>query len=415
MHYDAAAATCELTLTQACPPTPGQAHKEPFHIPVAVGLLDSSGRDMPLTLRGDRNRGAANAAATVKVLELTETRHTFTFVNVPQRPVPSLLRGFSAPVTLAFDYPDADLAFLMAHDSDPFNRWEAGQRLAMRRLLALAGTARSAGSTGAEARPGTMADPALIDAMRATLNDKTLDPSFREQVLALPSETMIAEQLDVIDPLAIHAARQAMRQALTQQLRDDLLAAYQFNRNDGPYSPDPASAGRRGLKNIALSYLAELDDAQSHALARQQCEAAGNMTDRLAALAALVNSSAPGKARALARFYEEFHAEPLVIDKWFALQATARTADVATIRKLAQHPAFTLKNPNRARSLIFSFCSGNPRPSMRPTAAVMCSGRSRSLHWTPAIRRLRRGWRAAWTGGANTRRHRKKCAPRCSG
>ncbi|HEY4317023.1 MAG TPA: aminopeptidase N [Herbaspirillum sp.] len=354
MRYDAAARTCELTLTQSCPPTPGQAHKEPFHIPVALGLLDSDGRDMPLRLQGETsgaNRGGA------RVLELTETRHTFTFADVPQQPVPSLLRGFSAPVTLAFAYSDADLAFLMAHDSDPFNRWEAGQRLAMRRLLALSEAAQQPALDG---DGGPMVDPALIDAMRATLNDQALDPSFREQVLALPSETMIAEQMAVIDPRAIHAARQALRRALAQQLRDDLLAAYQFNRTDGAYSPDAASAGRRGLKNIALSYLAELDDAQSHALAQHQCDAAGNMTDRLAALAALVNSSAPGKLKALARFYEEFSAEPLVIDKWFALQATARTADVAAIRKLAQHPAFTLKNPNRARSLIFSFCNANP-------------------------------------------------------
>jgi aminopeptidase N len=351
MQYDAAAKTCALTLTQSCAPTPGQAHKEPFHIPVAIGLLDRDGRDMPLTLSGKD----AKQGATTQVLELTEARHTFTFTGVQQQPVPSLLRGFSAPVTLEFAYSDADLAFLMAHDSDPFNRWEAGQRLAMRRLQEL--TAAQQVSSNAHT---VTVDPALTDAMRATVNDKTLDPSFREQVLALPSEIMIAEQMAVIDPRAIHAARQVLRHALAQQLHDDLLAAYQSNRTDGPYSPDAAAAGRRGLKNIALSYLAELDDAQSHALAQQQCDNADNMTDRLAALAALVNSSAPGKARALARFYEEFNAEPLVIDKWFSLQAMARTADVAAIRKLAQHPAFTLKNPNRARSLIFSFCNGNP-------------------------------------------------------
>ena len=346
MDYDAAAKTCALTITQSCPPTPGQAHKKPFHIPVAVGLLDGNGSDLPLKLQSGKGSGA-----TTLVLELTDTEHTFTFVDVPQQPVPSLLRGFSAPVTLSFDYSDADLAFLMAHDSDPFNRWEAGQRLAMRRLLALTETA------GAD--EGAI-DPALIDAMRATLNDKALDPSFREQVLALPSEVMIAEQMSVIDPGAIHKARQALRRTLARQLRDDLLAAYQFNRADGPYSPDAKSAARRGLRNIALSYLAELDDAQSHALAQQHWDAADNMTDRMAALMALANSGAPGKGKALARFYEEFQAEPLVIDKWFSLQAMARTADVAAIRKLTQHPAFTLKNPNRARSLIFSFCNGNP-------------------------------------------------------
>jgi aminopeptidase N len=348
MQYDAAAATCRLTLTQSCPPTPGQSHKKPFHIPVAVGLLDRDGRDMPLNEKG----------ATTLVLELTEASHTFTFTNIAQQPVPSLLRGFSAPVTLAFAYSDDDLAFLMAHDSDPFNRWEAGQRLAMRRLQMLTQTlGKTVTQTGIDVQDSA---PALIDAMRATLNDATLDPSFREQVLALPAEAVIAEQMAVIDPAAIHTARRALRLALAQQLCADLSAAYQANLTPGPYSPDAASAGRRGLKNIALSYLMELDDGPSHALAQKQYDSADNMTDRIAALAALVNSSAPGKAKALARFYDDFSAEPLVIDKWFALQATARTVDVAAIRKLAQHPAFTLKNPNRARSLIFSFCNGNP-------------------------------------------------------
>jgi aminopeptidase N len=349
MQYDGAAATCRLTLTQSCRPTPGQTHKKPFHIPVAIGLLDRDGRDMPLDEKG----------ATTMVLELTEARHTFTFTGIAQQPVPSLLRGFSAPVTLTFAYSDDDLAFLMAHDSDPFNRWEAGQRLAMRRLQTLTQTLTKTSIDAAQTATEVQ-DSALIDAMRATLNDATLDPSFREQVLALPAEAVIAEQMEVIDPAAIHTARRAVRLALAQQLRGDLSAAYNANLTPGPYSPDAASAGRRGLKNIALSYLMELDDKQSHALAQKQYDGADNMTDRIAALAALVNSNAPGKAKALARFYEDFSAEPLVIDKWFALQATARTADVAAIRKLAKHPAFTLKNPNRARSLIFSFCNGNP-------------------------------------------------------
>jgi aminopeptidase N len=354
MRYDAVAKTCELTLTQSCAPTPGQAKKKPFHIPVAIGLLDAGGRDMPLHLRDAGNAG--QGAATL-VLELTEACHTFTFADVPEQPIPSLLRGFSAPVVLDFAYSDADLAFLMAHDSDPFNRWEAGQRLAMRRLLALAEAAQNGTVQNGIAAAD---DPALLGALRATLNDAALDPAFREVVLALPSESLIAEQMAVIDPQAIHAARRSLRRSLAQHLRADLLAAYRANRTDGAYSPDATASGRRALKNISLSYLSELDDAESHALAQQQCDGAGNMTDRIAALTALVNSSAPGKSRALARFYKEFSAEPLVIDKWFALQAAARTTDVAAVRKLMQHPAFTLKNPNRARSLIFSFCNANP-------------------------------------------------------
>jgi aminopeptidase N len=171
---------------------------------------------------------------------------------------------------------------------------------------------------------------------------------------------MIAEQMEIIDPQAIHAARQFLRRTLAKDLRADLLVAYKENQNKGAYSPDATASGKRALKNVVLSYLAELDDEQAHTLAQQQCDDANNMTDRLAALAALTNSRAEGKGKALEAFYTEFEQEALVIDKWFTLQATARTADVETVRALAQHPAFTLKNPNRARSLIFSFCNGNP-------------------------------------------------------
>ncbi|MBB3214103.1 aminopeptidase N [Herbaspirillum sp. Sphag1AN] len=363
LRYDAASKTAELTLTQSCPATPGQKKKLPFHIPVAIGLLDSHGRDIPLTLAGDRS--GKQASPTTRVLELTKAQQSFTFINVEQAPVPSILRGFSAPVVLDVAYSDAELAFLMAHDSDPFNRWEAGQRLATRRLLSLTSAVQAARQSGQvvsleAALVNEQQDSALTDALRATLNDTTLDPAFREVVLTLPSETMIAEQMEVIDPQAIHVARQFLRRSLARALRADLLAAYQANRSEGAYRPDAVSCGKRALQNIVLSYLSELDDEQTHALAQQQNDAANNMTDRLAALAALTNSQAPGKASALESFYTEFEQEALVIDKWFTLQATARIADVQTIRTLAQHPAFTLKNPNRARSLIFSFCNGNP-------------------------------------------------------
>jgi len=360
MHYDAKHKTLELTLAQSCPATPGQKKKLPFHIPVAIGLLDAQGRDMALTLAGEKSSGS-----TTRVLELTQAKQTFKFTDIATQPVPSILRGFSAPVVLEYEYSDADLAFLMAHDSDPFNRWEAGQRLATRRLLTLTAAVQEARQAGHVVAVDSVlsnlsVNTALSDGLRATLNDAALDPAFRELVLTLPSETMIAEQMDVIDPQAIHAARQFLRRSLATDLREDLLAVYQANQNDGAYSPDAASSGKRALKNVVLSYLSELDDASSHTLAQQQNDAANNMTDRLAALAALTNSSAAVKGEALEAFYSEFEQEALVIDKWFTLQATARTADVQTVRTLAQHPAFTLKNPNRARSLIFSFCNGNP-------------------------------------------------------
>lgn len=344
--YDAASKTYDITLSQSCPATPGQPKKLSFHIPVAVGLLDSSGKDMTLKLDGEV------AAIGTVVLELTSAQQTFRFTEVNEKPVPSMLRNFSAPVVLEYNYSEDELAFLMAHDSDPFNRWEAGQRLATRRLLAL--------TSAAQKSEALSVDPALSESLRATLNDTQLDPAFRETVLTLPAETVIAEQMDVIDPQAIHTARRFLRHSLAQALRKDFLAAYKTNQTKGAYSPDATSSGKRALKNLALSYIAELDDADAHALAQAQYDAANNMTDRMASLSALANSHAPGKAAALAQFYSDFEQEPLVIDKWFSLQAMARTTDVAAVRKLMQHPAFSIKNPNRARSLIFSFCNGNP-------------------------------------------------------
>jgi aminopeptidase N len=362
--YDAVKKTYELTLTQTCAPTPGQAKKLPFHIPVAVGLLDSKGKDMPLHLQAD-GKGKAGGATT-RVLELTKAQQTFRFVDVAEQPVPSILRNFSAPVVLDVEYSDADLAFLLAHDSDPFNRWEAGQRLATRSLLALTSAVQDAGQAGHVVALQDVLDnaasnsAALGTAFGLILNDAKLDAAFRELALTLPSEVLLAEQTEVIDPQAIHQSRQYLRGKLGLALKDDLLAAYHASQTPGAYSPDAEASGKRALKNVALSYLIQADDEAAHALAQQQYDNANNMTDRLAALVALTNSNAPGKAAALEKFYKDFEQEALVIDKWFALQATAYTADVAAIRALLEHPAFTLKNPNRARSLIFSFCSGNP-------------------------------------------------------
>ncbi len=356
-NYDARNHTYDISLTQSCPPTRGQPEKLPFHIPVALGLLDGAGRDMPLRLHGVGNAIATDSAPTTLVLELTAAQQTFRFTQVAEKPVPSLLRNFSAPVIMEFEYSDAELAFLMAHDSDPFNRWDAGQRLAMRQLLALTRKAQDGTAFDASDAAGTTG---LVDALRTMLNDAALDPAFRELVLALPSETVLAEQMEVIDPQAIHAARQFLRATLGHALRADFLRAYQEQQTPGAYRPDAVSAGRRALKNCALAYLAEADDAESHTLAQDQYAQAGNMSDRLAALTTLVNGSAPSRAAALAQFYADFRQEALVIDKWFALQAMARSTDVAAVRTLMQHPAFTLHNPNRARSLIFVFCNGNP-------------------------------------------------------
>jgi aminopeptidase N len=347
-RYDEAARTYELRLIQTCPPTPGQPDKLPFHIPVAVGLLGKDGKDLPLTIDGKE-------MGTTAVLELTEADQTFVFTDVPEQPTPSILRDFSAPVILKHGYSDAELVHLFSHDSDPVNRWEAGQRLAMGRLLKLTGMA------GANDSPeGLDLDDVFVEAMRKMLSDESLDPAFREQALLLPSETMIADQLEVVDPLAIHMARQFVRADIGARLRPELLAQYQANQTPGDYSPDAASIGKRSLKNLALSYLCAAPDEESVALAQRQFDQASNMTDRVAALSALVHARAPGAQDALQRFYDEFQGEPLVVDKWFMMQATAPTTDVATVRELMQHPAFTLRNPNRARSLVAAFCFNNP-------------------------------------------------------
>ena len=348
-RYDADKQTYELTLSQSCKPGVGQKKPLPFHIPVAVGLLNAQGRDMPLHLAGV---AASSPAPTTCVLELTKAKQTFTFTNVTSNPTPSLLRNFSAPVVMEYNYTDQALAQLMAHDSDAFNRWEAGQRLAMQRLLNLIKQVQ-------EGKTLTL-DELFVNALRTTLNDPSLDPSFIEVVLALPSELMLAEQCEMIDPQAIHTARQFMRKTISERLKADFIAVYAANQTPGKYSPDARSAGKRGLKNLCLSYLLGWQDESTLQLAYAQIDAADNMTDRLAALMALVNTGSKTAQQPLKNFYRDFKNEALVVDKWFSLQAVAVHTDVKAVRKLMTHSAFTLKNPNRARSLISSFCNGNP-------------------------------------------------------
>jgi aminopeptidase N len=357
--YDAAKHRYTVTLSQGygeAAPAARETQKGPLLIPFAIGLIGRNGADLPLRLEGE-----AAAAGTTRVLELTGTDETFTFVDVEEPPLPSLLRNFSAPVVVEYDYTNDQLAFLLAHDSDPFNRWEAGQRLATRELLALA--ARAA------ANEPLSLDDAFVAAFARVLTDETLSPAFRELALVLPSESYLAEQMAEADPAAVHAARQFVRKRLATALREEWLALYARHATPGPYEPTPSAAGHRALKNLALAYLAELDDlSEAIGLAQAQYDAANNMTDRAAALSALLAASATGASaaaeRALADFYRRFEREPLVIDKWFAMQATQRGSKsrpiIDVVRKLMTHPAFTLRNPNRARSLIFSFCSGNP-------------------------------------------------------
>jgi aminopeptidase N len=346
-HYDAAAATCALEVSQSCPPTPGQPEKPLFHMPLAMGLLDSRGRDMELTLHGVRE-------GTATVLEVTGKKQTFTFENLAERPVPSLLRGFSAPVKLHYEYDDEELRFLLAHDSDAFNRWEAGQRLSCRLLLRLIAEHRQ----GREPR----VDSGFIEVFRELLAQAgTMDPAFVAELLALPSEKYLGEQMAVIDVEAIHAVRLFVRRSLAGALRGPLLELYRAMRSDEPYCYDPVSAGRRSLKNTALAYLMLLEDPEIMALCLRQFEQAGNMTDVLAALQTIVhNPDCPERRSVLVSFYSDWYNDPLVLDKWFSLQATAPLpGTLAEVKSLLAHPGFSLKNPNKVRALIGAFCAGN--------------------------------------------------------
>ncbi|WP_332750463.1 aminopeptidase N [Hydrogenophaga sp.] len=352
--YDAAARRYTLTLSQSCLPTPGQAAKQPFVIPVSLGLLSADGQELPLQLAHWTQPEAGS-----RTFVLTQDSESFTFVNLDSAPVPSLLRGFSAPVVLDCHYTDAQLLTLLASDPDPFNRWEAGQRLALRRALM---AILAEGPV-----PDAPLDGAFIDAMRDVLRHHTLDAAFKELVLTLPSETYIAEQLAEVDPQRVHAVREAMRAQLAGALLDDWVWAFENHKDNGAYRPDPVSTGRRALAGLSLGMLClasrHTGDAVWPGKAYQHFKDAGNMTDRFNALSALVVSEHALARDALARFHALFRDEALVLDKWFALQAGApdRGGNVLpAVRKLMAHPDFNLKNPNRARSVIFSYCSANP-------------------------------------------------------
>ncbi len=373
--FDAAARTYALHLSQSCPATPGQPHKEPFVIPINFGLVSAQGHDLPLQLAAE-----PQAVAGQRSFVMTQAAEVLRFVNVDcpagSEPVPSILRGFSAPVILDCDYSQAQLLTLLAHDNDPFNRWEAGQRLGLQYATQMvAAYAHNTGSTGSFGIENFAQSP-FVAALRSVLRHPELDAAFKELVLTLPSETYIAEQLDVVDPQAIHAVREAMRCALAHALHADWEWAFEAHQNAGGYSADTVSSGRRALANMAQGMLClaarDTGDTVWPGKTYQRFKDASNMTERMGALSALVGSGHAHAVPALVKFYALFKDEALVIDKWFALQAgsTDRGGNVlARVRQLMTHPDFSLKNPNRARSVIFSYCSANPGAFHRQDAA----------------------------------------------
>jgi aminopeptidase N len=383
-RYDPEEGTYTLTLRQICPKVGSErgsdGEKLPFHIPFAVGLLDPQGGEIALRLRNVEGltRVAADGPGFTEVLDFTEAEQRFVFTGIVlppgERPTPSLLRNFSAPVIVDYDYGDADLALLAMHDSDPFNRWEAGQRLAMRELVRLSKPATQ------DAGDARALNPALIDLYRATLQSSGLDPALKELALTLPSESVVGEALPIYDPQAVHAARVFVRNALAAALKDDWLAAYRANATPGSYSPDPASAGRRALKNVALGYLVAANDGDCARLAWKQfksaLKSAGNMTDLFAALAILTSAADPAlekkRVKALKVFYKRYRDDPLAVDKWLRVQATADAVGepvLAVAQRLMEHEAFSLRNPNKVYALLAAFFSANPAEFHRPDGA----------------------------------------------
>lgn len=352
-HFDAEARRYTLLLSQHGKASPGQPQKAPWVIPIVLGLLAADGREL----------------VPEQLVVLDTQARTLVFENVDAPPVPSLLRGFSAPVVLDDGLTDAELLVLLAHDRDPFNRWEAGQRLALRRLLAAL--------THATPEP---LDEAFVAAMRGVLRHPTLDPAFKQLVLTLPSEGYVAEQLQQVDPQKIHAARVHLRLELASRLHDDWAWAFDEHQVREGYAATPRQAGRRALANQALAMLC-LHAARSGnpvwpGRAYQRVKDASNMTDRLGALNALLESHADLAEAAVERFHAAAAGDALVVDKWFAAQAGAGEPlgdgagrVFARAKALLAHRDFTLKNPNRARSVLYTLFMQNPAAFHRPDAA----------------------------------------------
>lgn len=355
-NYDDAAGTLTLEFTQMTLPTPGQSVKKPLHIPVRFGLVGPKGNDL-------QYNNLSGADVNDGIIHLRDAKHTVTFTGLIERPVPSLFREFSAPVRLDFPLSEEDLIHLMAHDNDSFNRWQAMQTIAMRVLLNKIDCLEN------DREPDDQFD-CFFDGVESTIKDETLDAALRAQFLAFPSETDIAQHIgENINPAVIHEASQWLKRELATRAHQTLVTLFEKNQTRTPYAPDGDQVGQRTLKNLSLSILA----TQSHdgiRFAKQQYDEANNLTDRLAALAALVNSNKDNAKDELADFDKRYRLSPLVMDKWFSLQAMIpHESTLPQIKELMKHPIFSITNPNRIRALISSFATGNPTQFNRPDGA----------------------------------------------
>jgi len=345
-RFDPVAQTLTLTVAQSCPPTPGQAEKKPYHIPLALGVIGDDGRDLPLHL-ADRRIDSG-------VLELRQTKETFVFTGIAAtKPRLSLNRSFAAPVIIDRNESEEDLAFRMARDSDHFNRWNAAQDFACSIILSGVTTALAGGT------------PAIshlfLTAIGQIAKDDNLEPAFKASALALPAEDYLANRMTEESPLHLHGVRKQVRRAIAETYASDFRRIYDGQRINAPYVPDAAGMGRRMLKRAALGYLGALETGDSVALVKGQFEAADNMTDRMDALAVLNLMNVPEREEALAAFYERFKDDHLVVNKWLSVQASCPLpGTLATVRHLLSHPSFDLKNPNKLRAVIGVFSLSNP-------------------------------------------------------
>ncbi|MFN3868841.1 MAG: aminopeptidase N [Hyphomicrobiaceae bacterium] len=347
--YDARARSATLDVEQVLPPTPGEAKKKPLHIPVRIGLVGRDGRDLPLALDGEAEPLGDG------VLHVRKRRHSFRFTGLTSRPVPSLLRSFSAPVNMTMDIETRDLEFLMANDSDLFNRWQAGNAYATRTLLQIVASLAAGKRTARGA--------AYAKALRASLLDTSLEPAFRAEMLKLPTQSDIARVISRdVDPELIFKAHRQLSRVIAETLAAELTGLYREMTDKGPFSPDAASAGRRALRNAALTILTARGEAKDIALASKHLETATNMTDEAHALVLLAGVEGPARDRAVRCFYDRWKHDHLVIDTWFAAQAMSpRNDTIETVRALTAHPQFSLTTPNKVRALIANFATQNPR------------------------------------------------------
>ncbi|PWQ92749.1 aminopeptidase N [Leucothrix pacifica] len=348
MDYDAANKRCTLNFVQSCPATPESDDKAPFLIPFKLSLLNPQGKT--IVLKTDDNDIAAD---TQRVVKITEQQQSVTFVDVAEKPLPSLLCDFSAPVKYHFDYSTEDYIFLMQHDSDDFNRWEASQRLAQQLMLQMLEDRKAGRAIGVS--------PEVVNAYQQVLDNQDLDHALRAEALSLPGESDIAGEVAEADPEAIHEVREFFIRTLANGMRLSLDACYDSLNQDEEYAIDAASMGRRRLKNVCLSYLASIDDEMIHQQCFAQFENANNMTDRLAALSALADIDCPERTKALEVFETQWKDNPLVMDKWFMIQAGSSLPNtLEQVKALQSHPSFDANNPNKIRSLIGRFAMANP-------------------------------------------------------